>query len=158
MIDRKKDPKAMLLGLGLDNVTIELSSGDPPLFDVGSLPIAEGILNAGLTEDIHRPLRYFTVREPVTLAGPNGSFLHLEPAAAGDFLLHLDVAIDFPSAIGQQRIQFDLWQDAFLRGAHARTNCPRSEVIFAMTIGKLFADIRNLGYTRANILIAGKKR
>ncbi|MBQ6473163.1 MAG: UDP-3-O-acyl-N-acetylglucosamine deacetylase [Victivallales bacterium] len=145
------------LGLGLDNVTIELTSGDPPLFNVGSLPIAEGILNAGMAENPHRPLRYFTVREPVTLAGPNGSFLHLEPANPGDFLLHLDVGIDFPSAIGRQRIQFDLWKEAFMRGAHARTNCPRSEVIFAMTIGKLFADIRNLGYTRENILIAGRK-
>ncbi|MBR0457865.1 MAG: UDP-3-O-acyl-N-acetylglucosamine deacetylase [Victivallales bacterium] len=146
------------LGLGLDNVRIRMATGDPPLFHVGSMPIVEGILAAGLVEDSTRPLAYYTVAEPVTLAGPHGSFLHFEPAHPGDALLHLDVGIDFPTAIGKQRIQFDLCPEAFTYGAHARTNCPRKEVLFAMTLGKLFADIRNLGYTRENILIAGKNR
>ena len=145
------------LGLGLDNALVCTASGDPPLFDVGSMPIAEALIEAGIVEDKSRPLRYFTVSEPVTLVGPNGSFLCFEPAGQGDKKLRLDVAIDFPTAIGRQRIQFDLCRESFLHGAHARTNCPLREVIFARTIGKLFADIRNLGYTKSNILIAGRK-
>ncbi len=145
------------LGLGLDSVRVCTASGDPPLFDVGSMPIAEALLEAGIVEDRSRPLRYYTVSEPVTLAGANGSFLNFEPAAPDDKKLYFDVAIDFPTAIGKQRIQFELCRESFLHGAHARTNCPLREVLFARTIGKLFADIRNLGYTRNNILIAGRK-
>ena len=145
------------LGLGLDNVRICTASGDPPLFDVGSMPIAEALLETGIVEDKKRPLRYYTVAEPVTLVGANGSFLNFEPSAPGDKKLRLDVAIDFPTAIGRQRIQFDLCNESFLHGAQARTNCPLREVIFARTVGKLFADVRNLGYTKSNILIAGRK-
>ena len=146
------------LGLGVDNVRVCTASGDPPLFDVGSMPIAEALMETGIVEDKSRPLRYYTVSEPVTLVGRNGSFLNFEPAAPGDKKLYLDVAIDFPTAIGKQRIQFELCNESFLHGAHARTNCPLREVVFARTIGKLFADIRNLGYTRNNILIAGRKK
>ena len=145
------------LGLGLDNVRVCTASGDPPLFDVGSMPIAEALLATGIVEDKTRPIHYYTVEEPVTLFGANGSFLNFEPAVNGDKKLYFDVAIDFPTAIGRQRIQFELCNESFLHGAHARTNCPLREVIFARTVGKLFADIRNLGYTSKNILIAGRK-
>lgn len=146
------------LGLGLDNVIIRTDSGDPPLFDVGSMPIVDEFLKTGFRSVPTKPLAYYTVSEPVVLAGPNGSFLAFEPAENGSKKLSFDVAIDFPTAIGKQRIQFDLCKESFIHGAHARTNCPKKEVMLAMTIGKLFADIRNLGYTKKNILIAGKKR
>lgn len=146
------------LGLGLDNVRVGTETGDPPLFNVGSMPIVEAILNAGLVEDMSRPLRYFGVREPVTLPGPNGAFLNLAPPMDGSHKLTLDVAIDFPNAIGRQRIIFDLCREAFTLGAHARTNCSRTEMLYALTLGKLFADIRNLGYTRDNILVAGARK
>jgi UDP-3-O-acyl-N-acetylglucosamine deacetylase len=94
----------------------------------------------------------------VTVVGANGSFLHFAPAGPGQRLLSLDVAIDFPTAIGCQRLQFDLIPSAFRQGAQARTNCSIAEVFFAKTIGKLFADVRGLGYTRENILIAGRRR
>lgn len=147
---------AQRLGLGLDNVSVSLESGDPPLFDIGSMPIVEGIQQTGLTRDTGRKIKYFTVKEPVTIVAPNGSFLSIEPG--DDMRLHLDVAIDFPNAIGKQRIQFELCPESFAYGAHARTNCPRHEMIYAKTIGKLFADIRNLGYTKDNILVAGKTK
>ena len=70
----------------------------------------------------------------------------------------MDVAIDFPTVIGKQRIVFDLTPEAFAYGAHARTNCSRSEMLLAKTVGMLFADTRNLGYTKENILIAGKTK
>lgn len=146
------------LGMGLDNVSIHMGSGDPPLFNIGSMPIVEAIQTTGLSEIKDRPLKYFTVSEPVTLQGPNGSFLNFTPAQNGSRKLTLDVAIDFPTAIGQQRIQFDLCPQNFIQGAHARTNCSRMEMFYAMTIGKLFADIRNMGYTKDNILVAGKNK
>lgn len=147
---------AQRLGLGVDNMMVSIESGDPPLFDVGSMPIVEAIQNAGIQEDTSRKARYFTVKETVSLVADNGSFLVFEPG--DDRRLHLDVAIDFPNAIGKQRIQFELCPTTFAYGAHARTNCPRHEMLYAMTIGKLFADIRNLGYTKDNILVAGKRK
>ncbi len=145
------------LGLGVDNVRIGMDSGDPPLFEVGSMPIVEGIRKAGIVVDKERPVTFLTVKEPVTIVGPNGGFLTYYPAAVGDRKLTLDVAIDFPTAIGKQRVVFDVWDDAFVHGAHARTNCSQGVMFYMKTIGKLFADTRNLGYTKENILIAGKR-
>ena len=147
---------AQRLGLGIDNVLVSMESGDPPLFDIGSMPIVEAMQSAGMRQDSGKEIKYFTVKEPVTIVADNGSFLNIEPSR--DHRLHFDVAIDFPNAIGKQRIRFELCPDSFIYGAHARTNCPRHEMLYAMTIGKLFADIRNLGYTKDNILVAGRKK
>jgi len=150
---------ALKLGLGLDNILLQIGTGDPPLFDVGSMPLVEGVEKAGIAvQQPPQPLVYWTAKEPVTVLGPNGSFLHLDPAQPGQRHLALDVAIDFPTAIGCQRLQFDLHAAAFRHGAQARTNCSLTEVVFARTLGKLFADVRSLGYTRDNILIAGRHR
>jgi UDP-3-O-acyl-N-acetylglucosamine deacetylase len=149
---------ALRQGLGLDQVMVRTNSGDPPLFDVGSLPIIDKAMRAGLVEDPSRELTYWTVAEPVALMGPRGSFLVMLPAEKGNRKLRVDCAVDFPTAIGRQRIQFDVFPEAFRHGAQARTNCSRIEWWFVRTVGKLFADLRNLGYSHENILIAGKKR
>lgn len=146
------------LGLGIDNLKIELSSEDPPLFDVGSMPIVEALSQAGIIEDVNRPLRYLTPSEPVVLMHPsNGGFLLWEPAEAGDRKLTLDVAIDFQTAIGKERIQLDLHEDAFRHGAVARTNCSARERRKMKFFGWLVSDFRHTGYTNKNILVAGKK-
>lgn len=147
---------ALKLGLGLDNVIIAMPSDDPPLFDVGSQPLVEAVLSHGLRELPDRRV-FLTPKEPTAICGSNNAFLLFEPAAPGDHLLHLDVAIDFPTAIGKQRIQFDLHPDFFAYGAQARTNCSRKEMILARTIGLFSSRLRNFGYTRENILIAGRR-
>jgi UDP-3-O-acyl-N-acetylglucosamine deacetylase len=149
---------ALRQGLGLDRIMVRTNSGDPPLFDVGSQPIIDKALRAGLEEDTSRELVYWTVAEPVALMGPHGSFLLMFPAENGSRKLHVDCAVDFPTAIGKQRIRFDVFPEAFTYGAQARTNCSRVEWWFVRTLGKLFADVRNLGYSHQNILIAGKNR
>ena len=148
---------AMRIGLGLDNVVVETASGDPPLFDRGNLDIVEAIDAAQIVET-DAPARFITVREPVTFSGGRGDFLTFLPARPGDRMLHVDCAVDFNTAIGQQRIQFDVTPDAFRHGAQARTNAPYSMYLYCRTIGKLFADTRYLGYTTKNILIHGKKK
>ncbi|MDD3694741.1 MAG: UDP-3-O-acyl-N-acetylglucosamine deacetylase [Lentisphaeria bacterium] len=149
---------AQRLGMGLDNVEISLGTGDPPLFDLGSTPIVEAIQKAGLIEDKNRPLQYWTVKEPVAILNQWDGFLLFEPAQNADRNLYLDVGIDFPSAIGKQRIQFCLNPEVFKHGAQARTNCSFAIMLYTKTLGKLFADTRNLGYNWKNILVAGKKR
>ncbi len=48
--------------------------------------------------------------------------------------------------------------EAFRYGALARTNTTFLKMLFCRTVGTLFADLRNLGYTRHNILVAGRRR
>jgi UDP-3-O-acyl-N-acetylglucosamine deacetylase len=43
-------------------------------------------------------------------------------------------------------------------GAEARTNTTAGKKLYCQTIGKIFADVRNLGYTADNVLVAAKRR
>jgi UDP-3-O-acyl-N-acetylglucosamine deacetylase len=148
---------ALRLGMGIDNLVVKAASGDPPLFDRSSMDIVEALESAGIKENRDMHVSYTTVKERVTVVGGNGSFLTVAPCAPDDPVLRIDCAINFPNAIGRQRIIFNLNRKRFRQGAAARTNTTEKMVLYCHTIGKLFADTRNLGYTRRNILIAGKK-
>ncbi len=148
---------ALRLGLALDNVVIRLESGDPPLFERGSMDLVEAVDSKGIVETA-RKVPYVTVKEPVALVADNGAFLVVRPPAAGALRLDLDCAVDFPSAIGRQRLQMTVTPDVFRYGALARTNTTFAMMLYVKTIGKLFADVRHLGYSPRNILIAGRRR
>jgi len=143
--------------MGLDNVMIRLDSGDPPLFERSSMDLVEAIEEAGI---ISQPdlAEYVTVKETVTVGGGNGSFLTFHPAEEGSRRLTVDCAIDFPNAIGKQRIRFDVNNRTFRHGAFARTNTNMWVMLYCKTIGRIFADVRHLGYTLKNILVAGPRR
>lgn len=146
---------ALKYGFGVDNVMIRIDSGDPPLFDRGSMDLVEALDQAGRSET-RQKLTVLTVSEPVAMATPDGKFLVIEPAKDGDTGLYLDCAIDFPTAIGKQRIRFPVNPECCRHGAAARTNTSLQKMITCKTVGKLFADIRNLGYTKKNVLIASR--
>ena len=146
---------ALKLGLQIDNLMIRIDSGDPPLFEHGSRDLLDALALAGIRE-LDRPVQYVTVKEPVTVGSLKGGFLTLKPYNEQHPGTHVDCAIDFKTAIKKQRIQFPLNQEYFTYGAEARTNTSALKMLWCRTIGKLFADIRNLGYTTENILIAGR--
>jgi UDP-3-O-acyl-N-acetylglucosamine deacetylase len=148
---------ALKVGMGIDNMMLSVDSGDPPLFDRGSLDLVEAVEKAGVSQAGHRA-KYVTVRAPVALGGPGGSFLAFLPAEGGSRELYVDCALDFKSAIGRQRIRFNVNRKTFRHGALARTNTTLLMMLFSKTIGRLFADVRNLGYTMKNIQIAGRWR
>ena len=149
---------AMKVGLGLDRMTVETASGDPPLFDLGNYDLVEAVDRATMVETT-TPASFFTVGEPVTFGLPGrGDFLTFLPAEPGRLGLRVDCAVDFPSAIGKQRILFDVTPETFRHGATARTNAPLRLLVYVKTVGKLFADTRHLGYTSKNILIHGRRR
>ncbi len=147
---------ALKVGTRIDNLLIRCTSGDPPLFKRGSLDLVEALESAGEVET-DRPVQYWTVRERATVGLPNGSFLVFEPDDGARRLL-VDCAINFPTAIGAQRIKFPLNYEHFRRGAEARTNAPHSRMLWAKTLGQVFADVRNLGYNKENVLVHGRKR
>ncbi|MEM9160373.1 MAG: UDP-3-O-acyl-N-acetylglucosamine deacetylase, partial [Verrucomicrobiota bacterium] len=148
---------ALKAGMDVDNLLIRFDSGDPPLFNQGSKELVEAISRAG-REELDEPVKYFTVRERVSLLTPHKGFLTIEPIEEGKPILEIDCARDFPNAIGQQRIKFVLNQESFEYGALARTNATSKQKLFLQTFGKLFADTRNLGYNSQNVLIAGKRK
>jgi UDP-3-O-acyl-N-acetylglucosamine deacetylase len=145
---------ALRLGMNIDNLMIRLESGDPPLFDRGSLDLVDALESAGSVET--GDAEYFTVREPVTVGTAGGSFVTLHPCEARQPELTLDCAIDFPTAIGKQRIRFPVTPENFRRGAEARTNTSFVKMLYCRTVGKVFADIRHLGYSMDNILVASR--
>ena len=147
---------ALKAGLGLDNVVLKTNSGDPPLFDESSLPLVEAVEGAGVVET-DEDATYVTVKEPLAFGGTRGDFLLFLPDD-GSRRLRLDVAISWNTVIGDQRIVFDVTPETFRYGAYARTNATHRQYQLAKTIGLLFADTRNLGYNKSNILIHGRKR
>ncbi len=148
---------ALKVGLVLDNVVVQIESGDPPLFEQGSLELVEAVERAGIRET-GVPARYVTVCEPVAIASPHGAFVALAPPPpASPPSLRLDVAVDFPNVIGQQRVRFDMDRGTFRMASVARTNATAAKKLYCQTIGRIFADVRRLGYNRRNLLIAGRR-
>ncbi len=147
---------ALKVGMDIDNLLIRIDSGDPPLFNRGSLDLVEAIESAGARE-LQAPIDFFTVKEKVTVCHSGGSFVMIEPADQAKPILEVDCAIDFKTAIGQQRIRFPVTRKNFRLGAEARTNTSAAKMLYCRTFGKIFADIRNLGYTGENIVIAGRR-
>ena len=147
---------ALRNGLGIDNLLIRMESGDPPLFDRGSLDLVEALDRAG-RQTVDRPVKWVTVREPVTVVSASGGLLTFHPPTdPGRRILDIDCGVSFRSAIGRQRLRVRVTPETFRHGARARTNAPFLSMLFCKTIGQLFADWRNLGYTPRNILIAGR--
>jgi UDP-3-O-[3-hydroxymyristoyl] N-acetylglucosamine deacetylase len=149
---------SLRMGMGIDNLMIQLDSGDPPLFEQGSLDIVEALEKCG-TVELDKPVRYVTVKEPVTVGGTYGDFITLAPPDDLDNpQLMVDCALRFPTAIGQQRIIFPLSPELTKMASIARTNTSLAKVVYCATIGRIFADVRNLGYNTRNVSIAGRKR
>jgi UDP-3-O-acyl-N-acetylglucosamine deacetylase len=149
---------SLRMGMGIDNLVIKLESGDPPLFEQGSLDVVEALERCGKKE-LDKPVPYFTVKEPVTVGGTYGDFVTLAPPDdLSNPKLMIDCAISFQTAIGQQRIIFPACEELTKMASVARTNTSYGKVLYCKTIGKLFADVRNLGYNKKNVSIAGRKR
>lgn len=149
---------ALRMGLGIDNVMVKLDSGDPPLFDQGSLDLVEAFDRCGRVET-DQPINYVTVKEPVTVGGNYGDFVTLAPPEDMDNpRLTIDCAVNFNTAIGQQRILFPVTEELTRMASVARTNTSYGKALYCKTIGRIFADVRNLGYNKTNVSIAGKKR
>ncbi len=148
---------ALRVGMGLDNVMISVDSGDPPLFNRSSLDLVEAVEQAGIVEQQAAPV-FVAVKEPVTVCQPNGGFLAFLPPENGSRELHVDCAVDFRTAIRQQRVKFTVNRKLFKYASFARTNSTLGMMLYCKIIGKLFADVRNMGYNSQNILIAGPRR
>jgi len=95
-----------LIGLGVDNVILELDNLEVPILDGSSKPYVDAILAAGRKRQ-RRKREYLRILKPVEVhenskAGPK--FIGVYP---GDGY-SIDYTIDFPTPIGRQRFIGDL--------------------------------------------------
>ena len=122
---------AAFLGLGIDNVLVEINGPEVPIMDGSAGHFVDLIDEAGI-EMLSDPCRYVKVVRPVRVESGR-SFCELRPAESRQARLSLDVEIDFAcAAIGQQKTSVDLAPSVF-----------RREVARARTFGFL-ADVERL--------------
>ena len=113
---------AAFAGLGVDNVVVELDGPELPIMDGSAEPFVELIDLAGLCAQ-GAPRRVIEIVRPIVVADGDKRAALL-PALPGALAgLHLDVEIDFASAvIGRQRLSTPLTAQSFRRDlAPART-------------------------------------
>jgi UDP-3-O-[3-hydroxymyristoyl] N-acetylglucosamine deacetylase/3-hydroxyacyl-[acyl-carrier-protein] dehydratase len=91
---------AAVAGLGLDDVEIAMTAGEPPILDGSAAPFVEALQRAGRVTS-GRPATVVRLLAPVEWQDGESTY-RAEPAE----VLRLDVAIDFPHpVIGRQRLE-----------------------------------------------------
>lgn len=106
------------VGLGLDNLTVEVDGPEVPILDGSAAPWVAEILAAGLVS-LGSSARPFAVRKTITVHGPGGKWIEIRPAKE----LRVTYSIDFPHpAVGKQSISLVLSPETYAEHlAPART-------------------------------------
>ena len=136
---------AALLGLGIDNVIVEIDGNEVPILDGSAAGFVEAIDQAGIeTQDVKR--RYIRVLKPVRIES-GASWAEFQPYDGTRF----EVEIDFESpAIGRQSFAADIDADVFRREiARART------FGFMKDVERLWAAGYALGSSLENSVVIG---
>jgi len=115
---------AAMVGLGIDNLIIELDAEEIPNGDGSSLPVMTTLLKAGIVEQ-DLPKQYITVERPVFYRQDD---VTLSILPADEFRVSMTIAYDHV-AIGTQYASFTITEDTFRNQiAPARTFCFLREV------------------------------
>jgi UDP-3-O-[3-hydroxymyristoyl] N-acetylglucosamine deacetylase len=132
-------------GLGIDNIIIEMESGEVPIMDGSAAPFVEALLESGI-ETQSAPRRYLKVLKTVRVE-EDGAYAELAPHDG----FFLDVTIDFDTdLIGKQRIALEVTPEVYaLQLARART------FGFMKDVKKLWANGRALGASLENTVALG---
>ena len=106
------------VGLGLDNLTVEVDGPEVPILDGSSAPWVAEIRSAGLVS-LGSASRPFTVPRTLSVSGPDGKWIEIRPAKE----LRVSYSIDFPHpAVGRQSISLVLTPETYTQHlAPART-------------------------------------
>jgi len=122
---------AAFAGLGIDNATVHIDSGEAPILDGSSLPVVEAILRTGITT-LSARRRTLVVTTPVAVEHAGG-WARLDPWDS----LEIDAEIDFDDpAIGRQRFHYQHGNGSFVRDlAAARTFCQMRDVAAMQNAG-----------------------
>lgn len=139
---------AALRGLSIDNVYVEIDSGEVPIMDGSSAPFVEAIDEVGIRE-LNKPRKFIKVLKPIRV-DEGDCWGELAPHSG----FHLDVEIDFDTPlIGRQRMAVEMNPGIF-----------RSELSRARTFGfmrdveQLWAAGLALGASLENSVAIGEDR
>lgn len=139
---------AALRGLSIDNVVVEIDSGEVPIMDGSSKPFVDAIDEVGLVE-LNAPRRFIKVLKTVRVEDGH-AVGELSPHNG----FHLDVEIEFDTPlIGRQRIDLELSPGSFREElARART------FGFMKDVESLWAAGLALGASLENTVAIGEDR
>lgn len=109
---------AALMGLGIDNVLIDLDMDEIPIQDGSSRYFVEALQNAGITEQ-NLPKNYITIDEPISFEDPENKIkILLEPADK----FSAEIIIDYEtSVLGEQTAHLKNIEDFTTEIAQCRT-------------------------------------
>lgn len=137
---------ATLLGLGIDNVSIEIDGGEVPIMDGSAAPFVEAFDQVGI-EQLPSKRRYIRVVKPVRIEN-GASWAEFRPYDGTRF----EIEIDFDSpAIGRQFYAADIDADLF-RGEIARART----FGFMKDVERLWAAGYALGSSLENSVVIGE--
>ena len=97
------------IGLGVDNVIVEIDNLEVPILDGSSLPYVEAILASGLKQQ-RRKREYLRILKPVEVH-EGSKFIGVYPGEG----YSIDYTIDFPAPIGRSEFQGDLESGAYAK-------------------------------------------
>ena len=139
---------AALRGLSVDNVLIEIDSGEVPILDGSSKPFVDAIDDAGI-HVLDSPRRFIKVLNPVKVS-EGTAWAEICPHDG----FHLDVEIDFDSPmIGRQHVEIEVTPASF------RNELARARTFgFMSDVEKLWAAGLALGASLENTVAIGKDR
>jgi len=117
---------AAVWGMGVDNLTIELSADETPSVDGSPMPFVEALCQTGLEEQ-DAEQKVYVIDEPIAVSHGDAMLAALPgPSDCLDILFDLDYS-QLPS-IGRQVLAFRLGKDDFVSElARARTFCTEQE-------------------------------
>lgn len=96
-----------LIGMGVDNIIVELDNLELPILDGSSLPYVEAFLEVGIRAQ-RRRRESIRVLQPVEVREGN-KFIGLYPGSG----YRIQYSIDFPAPIGQQNASIDLAAETY---------------------------------------------
>jgi len=96
-----------LIGIGIDNVIVELDNLELPILDGSALPYIDAILTTGIHVQ-RRRREYMRVLKPVEVREGN-KFIGVYPGSG----YRIQYSIDFPAPIGKQEASVDLAADTY---------------------------------------------
>lgn len=119
-------------GLGIDNITIELSAKEPPAMDGSAIHFVEILRQAGIVDQVALK-DYIVIQEPLTYANPNFE-IEMNIVPQDNFMI--SCSIDYGIApLGKQEFTISSMKDFPEMIAPARTFCLLSEVEDLLSIG-----------------------